>query len=171
MICVRCFESLLMHFVGHSHWPHFSREFNRCCVRKMGMHFHTHQVLVVIIHNQIQTGLQHNMTAVSLPLESQKTEGFFFSCLTSQQFGLTVDKLWFSQRAVALASVMKYLDKGALFSCWTSNPLVKSIIEHQVKLWTVLGDNNNDRDMADVSVLPQVSNTQVNPKVLKAFIN
>lgn len=139
MICVRCFESLLMHFVGLSHWPHFSREFNRRCVRKMGMHFHTHQVLVVIIDNQIQTGLQHSMTALSLPLDSQKGWVFFF-CLTSQQFGLTVDKLWLPHRAVALAGVMKYLDKGALFSCWTSNPLVKSIIEHQVKFWTVLGD-------------------------------
>lgn len=59
--------------------------------------------------------------------------------LTSQQFGLTVDKLWLALRAVALAGVVEDLDKGALLAGRTSHPLVKGIVERQVKLRTVLG--------------------------------
>ncbi len=42
---------------------------------------------------------------------------FFFNCLTPQQFGLTVDELWFARWAVALAGVVKNLDEDALLSC------------------------------------------------------
>lgn len=67
-----------------------SRALNRCCVRGISMHFHTHQVLVVIIHNQIQAGVQHSMTAVSLWWQSHcvlsthvKKEWDSFYCLLS----------------------------------------------------------------------------------------
>lgn len=69
----------------------------------------------------------------------------FSKRLTAEQLGLTVDKLGFSRRAVALAGVVKNLDKGALLSCWTSGPLVQSIIKHQVKLCTVLRENSVKR--------------------------
>lgn len=136
---------------GHSHWTRFRRAFSRCVVWVICMHSLVCQVLGVIMHNQ--TGLQHSMTAVSLAWQShcvlnRKKQQRSVSCvildhLTPQQFGLTVDEFWFPCRAVALTSVMKNLDKGALLSCRTSNPLVKSIFEHQVELWTILEDNTS----------------------------
>lgn len=82
----------------------------------------------------------------------------FFNRLTPQQFGLAVDKLWFPNWAVALAGVVENLDKGALLSCWPSNPLVKSIIEHHVKLRTVLGDDNSEQEeLRDERVPPYIN--------------
>lgn len=66
--------------------------------------------------------------------------------LTSQQFGLTVDKLWLALRAVALAGVVEDLDKGALFAGRASHPLVKGIVKCQVKLWTVLIERDTETE-------------------------
>lgn len=116
---------------------------SRCCVQRTDMNFHTHQVLVVVMNNGIQIGLQHSDSAESVSARTMHSETKYFA-LTSEQFGLTVDKLWFPGRAVALAGVVKNLDKGAFLSSWTRNPLVESIVEQQVKLWTVLVNNQTE---------------------------
>lgn len=57
---------------------------------------------------------------------------------TSHQLGLAVDKLRFPGGRVALTGVMEDLDEGALLPRRAGGPLVEGVVEHQVKLGTVL---------------------------------
>lgn len=68
----------------------------------------------------------------------RRVQCVWLGLLTSQQFGVAVDKLRFSFGDEALTCVMEDLDKHALLSSRTCDPLVRSVLKHQVKLRAIL---------------------------------